>query len=104
MHCRSLSPLLSMAFACVLASAAAASAQTSPSSRELERLNWMEVRELVPAKVSTVIVPFGTVEEHGAGPNGTDILAPLAIARDIAPRVNALIAPAVPYGMTGSLE
>ena len=30
---------------------------------------------------------------HGVAPNGTDILAPRAIAREIAPRVNAMIAP-----------
>ncbi len=84
--------------------AAAGQSAVAPTTREMERINWMEFGELVPAKIRTVIVPFGTVEEHGVGPNGTDILAPLAIARDIAPRVNALVAPAVPYGITGSLE
>jgi len=78
--------------------------EPAPASRELERINWMELREWVPARITTVIVPFGTVEEHGVGPNGTDILAPLAIARDIAPRVNAMVAPPVPYGITGSLD
>lgn len=87
-----------------LAVATPAIGQAAPGTRELERINWMELREWVPAKINTVIVPFGTVEEHGVGPNGTDILAPLAIARDIAPRVNAMVAPAVPYGITGSLD
>ncbi len=76
----------------------------APSSRELERLNWMEVRELVPARVTTVLVPLGTLEAHGAAANGSDAFAPLAMARDIAPRLNALVAPVVPYGITGSLE
>jgi creatinine amidohydrolase len=44
------------------------------------------------------------MEAHGAINNGADIVAPLAIARQIAPRVNALVAPVVPYGVTGSLD
>ncbi|HOC16693.1 MAG TPA: creatininase family protein [Vicinamibacterales bacterium] len=83
--------------------AAAARAQ-EPPSRELEHLNWMEVRELVPARIRTVLLPLGTLEGHGVAVNGSDTIAPLAMARAIAPKVNALIAPAVPYGITGSLE
>jgi len=72
--------------------------------REMERINWMEFRELVPAKIRTVILPTGTLEPHGVINNGADITAPLAMARAIAPRVDAMIAPAVPYGITGSME
>lgn len=97
----------SIAFAVLLSAlgfgAPAALAQ-EPVSRELEHLNWMEVRELVPSKVRTVLLPLGTLEAHGAAVNGADTMAPLAMARAIAPTVNALIAPAVPYGITGSLE
>jgi creatinine amidohydrolase len=75
-----------------------------PTTRELERLNWMEFREWVPEKIDTVLLPLGTLEAHGVTANGADILAPLAIARAIAPRVNALIAPVVPYGVTGSMD
>jgi len=74
------------------------------TSRELNDLNWMEFRDLVPAKISTVLVPTGTMEAHGAINNGADSVAPLALARAMAPRVNALIAPVVPYGVTGSLD
>ena len=80
---------------------AAAAAQ---SSREMGDLNWMEFRELVPAKVATVLLPTGTVEAHGVANNGADVTAPVALARAMAPRVNALVAPAVPYGVTGSLD
>jgi creatinine amidohydrolase len=80
---------------------AAAAAQ---SSREMADLNWMEFRELVPAKVATVLLPTGTVEAHGVANNGADVTAPVALARAMAPRVNALVAPAVPYGVTGSLD
>jgi creatinine amidohydrolase len=78
-------------------------AQT-PTTRELERINWMEFRELVPGKIDTVLVPLGTLEPHGVTANGADILAPLAIARTIAPNVNAMIAPVVAYGITGSMD
>jgi creatinine amidohydrolase len=74
------------------------------STRELDRMNWMEFREYVPAKVQTVLLPLGTLEPHGVTANGADILAPVAIAREIAPRVNAFIAPVVPYGFTGSMD
>ncbi len=80
---------------------AAASAQ---SSREMADLNWMEFREVVPAKVQTILLPTGTMEAHGVANNGADITAPVALARAMAPRVNALVAPAVPYGVTGSLD
>lgn len=83
--------------------AGGAAAQT-PATRELERINWMEFREWVPGRVETVLVPLGTMEAHGVTANGADILAPVAIARDIAARVNAFIAPVVPYGFTGSLD
>jgi creatinine amidohydrolase len=47
-------------------------AAAPPSSRELERLNWMEVRALVPARIDTVLLPLGTLEPHGVTANGAD--------------------------------
>lgn len=73
------------------------------STREMERINWMEFKEVVPAKITTVLLPTGTLEPHGVVNNGADITAPVGIARAIAKRVNAMIAPVLPYGMTGSL-
>jgi len=81
-----------------------ASLLCAQTSRELSDLNWMEFRDLVPAKVSTVLLPTGTMEAHGVINNGADSVEPLAIARQMAPRVNALVAPVVPYGVTGSLD
>jgi len=78
--------------------------QNAPGTREMERVNWIEFRECVPAKIQTVLLPLGTLEPHGVAPNGADILAPIAMAREIAPRVNAMIAPAIPYGFTGNLD
>jgi len=74
------------------------------STREMDRINWMEFREVVPSRIQTVILPTGTLEPHGVINNGADNTAPTSIARHIARRVNALIAPTVSYGMTGSLE
>lgn len=73
-------------------------------TRELERINWMEFRELVPSKIDTVLLPLGTLEPHGVTANGTDIIIPVAMAREIAPRINAMIAPVIPYGFTGILD
>jgi creatinine amidohydrolase len=75
-----------------------------PSTREMERINWIEFRECVPGKVSTVLLPLGTLEAHGVAANGTDILAPVAMARAIAARLNVLIAPAGRYGFTGIID
>ena len=74
------------------------------STREMERINWMEFREVVPGRIRTVLLPTGTLEPHGVINNGADNTAPTAIAHRIASKVNAMIAPTVPYGITGSLE
>src|SRR6185312_8127538 len=76
----------------------------APSTREMERINWKEFAKWVPSRIQTVLLPLGTLEAHGAIANGTDIIAPVAIARSIAGRVNAMIAPVVPYGFTGILD
>jgi creatinine amidohydrolase len=74
------------------------------STREMDRINWMEFKDAVPAKITTVILPTGTLEPHGVINNGADNTAPFAIAKTIAVRTNALIAPTLPYGITGSME
>ena len=71
--------------------------------RRLGYLNHNELKRLVPDKIDTVIVPVGTVEAHGITPLGTDVIIPEAMAESVAPQVNALIAPAVPYGITRGL-
>ncbi|MCC7307325.1 MAG: creatininase family protein [Acidobacteria bacterium] len=73
-------------------------------TREMERINWMDFRDAVPSKVNTVILPTGTLEPHGVINNGADITAPFGMAKTIARRVNAMIAPTLPYGITGSME
>jgi len=74
------------------------------STREMDRINWMEFKEVVPSKTNTVLLPTGTLEPHGVINNGADNTAPFAMAKTIARRTNAMIAPTLPYGITGSLE
>ncbi|MBI4721223.1 MAG: creatininase family protein, partial [Chitinivibrionia bacterium] len=71
--------------------------------RKLQRLHWLKVRELVPSKINTVLLPVGTVEGHGSACLGTDNVIPEDIADGIAERVNALVAPIINYGITRSL-
>jgi len=78
------------------------SAQQLPS-HHMDELNWLEFREIVPAKTKTVLLTTGTLEPHGVINNGADNLAPVNIAAALAPEVNALIAPHIPYGVTGAM-
>jgi creatinine amidohydrolase len=71
--------------------------------RQLQKLSWLTVRELVPSKIDTVIFPLGTVEAHGSACIGTDNYIPEIIAGDICERLNALVAPTLNYGITRSL-
>jgi creatinine amidohydrolase len=82
-------------------------AQNTPdfvSTREMDRINWREFKEVVPSRITTVILPTGTLEPHGVINNGADNTAPFAMAKTIAQRTNAMVAPTLPYGITGSLE
>jgi creatinine amidohydrolase len=79
-------------------------AQEPPSTREMNLLGWQEFAELVPEHIETVLLPVGTLEAHGVLPNGADNLAPESMAREIATQLDALIAPTLNYGVTGSLD
>ncbi len=78
--------------------------KADPTTREMNLINWQEFQKLVPGQIETVLLPAGTLEAHGVLPNGSDNLAPEAMARVLAPRLNALIAPTLNYGVTGSLK
>jgi creatinine amidohydrolase len=52
-------------------------------------------------KHQTVIIPTGAVEQHGPhGPLLTDVLIPTEIARRVAPRVGAVVAPPINYTLS----
>jgi creatinine amidohydrolase len=49
----------------------------------------------------TVIVPVGSTEQHGPhAPLCCDVIIPLEVARRVAPRVGAVVAPTVNYGLS----
>ncbi|WP_073570519.1 creatininase family protein [Algoriphagus zhangzhouensis] len=73
------------------------------STREMDRINWMEFAEFIPEKINTVLLPTGTLEPHGVINNGADNTAPAAMAKDLADELNAMIAPTLNYGITGSM-
>lgn len=51
---------------------------------------------------ATVLVPTGATEQHGAhGPLGTDVIIAREVCRRVAEAKSALVAPAIPYGMSG---
>jgi creatinine amidohydrolase len=70
--------------------------------RRIERMNWREVKKAVE-KIDRVILPMGTLEAHSITSNNTDTIIPEEIAINIAEKLNALILPAIPYGVTTSL-
>lgn len=77
--------------------------QAKIAERRLARLNWMEMGEWVPAEIDTALVPVGTLEAHGILSLGTDNEIPARLSEGIAERLNALVAPTIPYGVTASL-
>ena len=78
--------------------------QQGPTTREMNLIGWQEFQEWVPGRITTVILPVGTLEPHGVLPNGSDNLAPEAMARELAPALQALIAPTLNYGVTGGMQ
>jgi len=53
------------------------------------------------ARSRTVIVPVGSTEQHGPhAPLGTDVLIPVEVARRVAPRVDAVVAPSINYALS----
>jgi creatinine amidohydrolase len=96
--------MFAVAAAAATAQPAKAPVPKAPTTREMNLLCWQEFAELVPGKIDTVLVPMGSLEPHGVIPNGTDNLSPEAMARDIAERLNALIAPTLNYGMTVAMK
>jgi len=75
-----------------------------PTTREMNLITWQEFQEYVPSKIETVLLPVGSIEPHGVIPNGTDNIAPEAMSRNIAKRLNAMIAPRLKYGVTPAMQ
>ncbi|RSN75925.1 MAG: hypothetical protein DSO07_10630 [Thermoproteota archaeon] len=71
--------------------------------REIWLMSWREFQEAAE-ETDIVILPVGVLEAHGPHlPLGTDFIVPQHLAELLASKLNALIAPAVPYGVVHSL-
>ena len=81
-----------------------AQASQELSTRQMNLINWMEFQQFVPSQIETVLLPTGTLEPHGVIPNGADNIAPEAMAKEVAERIDAMIAPTLNYGVTESLS
>ena len=79
------------------------SSRSELTERRIDRMNWMELGEWVPREIETALVPVGTLEPHGILSLGTDNEIPARLAEAIAARLNALVAPTIPYGVTAHL-
>ncbi len=65
----------------------------------LDRLTWTEVRAEIENGRNTVIVPFGSTEQHGRHmPLGTDAVLGDEIGWALADRLEAFMAPTVRFG------
>src|SRR2546428_13946791 len=78
-------------------------ARTISRERRIDRINWMEFAEIVPRHVGTALLPVGTLEAHGITSLGTDNEIPTRLSEALAERLNALVAPTIPYGVTAHL-
>jgi creatinine amidohydrolase len=68
----------------------------------MQDYSWMRLAEVVPEVTDRVILPIGTVESHGVCAIGTDNYIPENFANLIWDKCNALVAPAVNHGCTGT--
>lgn len=66
---------------------------------ELETLSARELRELIDSGASTVVVPFGSIEhQNGHLPLGADAILADAVGREVARRLDAMLAPTLRVG------
>jgi len=71
-----------------------------PPTVFLGEMTTLEVDAFL-ARHDTVIVPVGSTEQHGPhGPLLTDALIPVEVARRVAPRVGAVVAPVLNYSLS----
>jgi creatinine amidohydrolase len=68
---------------------------------ELQRMTYDEVQAYIERGDAMVVWPIGATEEHGPhAPLGTDTFAAEVVAREVCIRLGAVLAPALPYGMS----
>ena len=66
----------------------------------LENLSYVEVESYLAEK-DTILIPIGSVEQHSPyGLIGTDFITAESVAREVGKRLDLLVAPTLPYGMS----
>ncbi len=66
----------------------------------LENLSYVEVEGYLSEK-DIILIPIGSTEQHSPyGLIGTDFITAEAIAREVGKRMDILVAPTLPYGMS----
>jgi creatinine amidohydrolase len=66
---------------------------------ELERVSGERLGDLIGRGMARVVVPFGSIEHHGGHlPLGADALLADAVGREVADRLDAVLAPTVRVG------
>ena len=71
-----------------------------PPTVFLGEMTNREVEEFLETR-HTVIVPTGATEQHGPhGPLLTDVLIPQEVARRVAPKIGAVVAPPINYALS----
>jgi creatinine amidohydrolase len=66
---------------------------------ELETLSARQLQELIGRGISTVVIPFGSIEHHGGHlPLGADTLLADAVGARVAERLGAVLAPTIRTG------
>lgn len=71
-----------------------------PPTVFLAELTERELEEFL-REHHTVLVPTGSTEQHGPhSPLGTDVLIPQEICRRVAPKIGAVVAPPIAYGLS----
>lgn len=68
----------------------------------LQDYSWIRLAKIVPEITDRVILPIGTVESHGAVPIGADNIIPLNLTELMYVQCNALVAPSINHGVTGT--
>jgi hypothetical protein len=65
----------------------------------LEEMTGSELRRLIQSGVKTVVIPFGSVEQHGGHlPLGTDAIVADSVGQAVADRLDAVLAPTIRVG------
>ncbi|MDP2870930.1 MAG: creatininase family protein [Bacillota bacterium] len=67
------------------------------SKHEWARMTWVEIKEAL-VEDPVILIPLGSVEQHGPHTPVGDYLATEVVAQRVAERTSALYVPTVPYG------